>query len=648
MTPVARAVAMMALLLALVVAAPAVAAAPDPEVQKLADRHAPVVMLKDQEEACDPDGEQYAPTAVDVVLDNPQVFLRQVGTDNPVLMNGAGASDLFDLGEGFYLDFPGSALAPGCIYEEDFQRYSEGRRAVVYAHLAVQQDQPDRLALQYWFYWYFNDWNNKHEGDWEGIQLLFDVGTVEEALLTEPVSVGYAQHSGGERADWDDDKLERRGARPVVYPSAGSHASYFGSALYLGRSGSEGFGCDITEGPSTAVEPEVVVLPDAVDDPDDPLAWLAFEGRWGERQSGPFNGPTGPAAKDRWTAPIAWHDDLRSSSVAVPGDNLAGSSVINAFCGVVEWGSAQLILLKEQPAFVLIAVVVAFALLSFAFRRTDWTPVRPLPIARLRRAGQIIKAAARLYREYPIRFLEIAISYVPVALVVGLGVYLLEQLPVIGSLIESDSDLGAVSVSFGILVGSLSHALGFAIAVAATAVMMRGLEEGRQVRGRDAFRQTYLRIGDLLAAFVRATIIVGVLIVSVVGLPWGVRQLVRYQFLSQATVLEGLGGQAALDRSSQLVRGRWLHTALVIVLLNALVALVSGVVGLLILLALTGVPLWLFSLVVSAFGALVVPYSAIAYVLLYGNAVADLEGLDPAEPLGEPDTRAREAPAARR
>ena len=40
-----------------------------------------------------------------------------------------------------------------------------------------------------------------------------------------------------------------------------------------------------------------IVLPDSVDDPDDPLAWLAFNGRWGERQTGSFNGPTGPATK---------------------------------------------------------------------------------------------------------------------------------------------------------------------------------------------------------------------------------------------------------------------------------------------------------------------------------------------------------------
>jgi hypothetical protein len=206
--------------------------------------------------------------------------------------------DLYGLSEGFFLDFPGGALSPGCIYEQDFDRYTGtvtgAREPVVYARIATQDDEPDRLAVQYWFYWYFNDWNNKHESDWEGIQLLFDVGTVEEALRTEPVSVGYAQHEGGERADWDADKLDREGDRPVVYPSAGSHASYFGSALYLGRSASEGFGCDTTDGPSDRTDPSVVLLPDTVAGPDDPFAWLTFGGRWGERQSGPFNGPTGP------------------------------------------------------------------------------------------------------------------------------------------------------------------------------------------------------------------------------------------------------------------------------------------------------------------------------------------------------------------
>ena len=210
----------------------------------MVEKFAPILLLKEQEAPCDPDGEPYSPQSVDIVLDNPDVVLRQVGNGDPVLKVAPTAADLHGRSEGFFLDFPGGALEPGCIYEQDFDRYTGTvtgeREPVVYAHIATQADEPDKLAVQYWFYWYFNDWNNKHESDWEGIQLLFDVGTVDEALQTEPVSVGYAQHEGGERASWDSSKLEREGSRPYVYPSAGSHASYFSSALYIGRSAERG------------------------------------------------------------------------------------------------------------------------------------------------------------------------------------------------------------------------------------------------------------------------------------------------------------------------------------------------------------------------------------------------------------------------
>ena len=57
---------------------------------------------------------------------------------------------------------------------------------------------------------------------------------------------------------WDDDKLELvGGTHPVVYPAAGSHANFFDEALHLGRSASEGVGCDDTSGPHVDVRPEV-------------------------------------------------------------------------------------------------------------------------------------------------------------------------------------------------------------------------------------------------------------------------------------------------------------------------------------------------------------------------------------------------------
>lgn len=165
--------------------------------------------------------------SVDVVLDNDDVLLRQAGTGDPVVRRAPIATDLHGRGDGFFLDFNGLSLDPGCVYEQDYDAYTDGANPVVYAHVVQQPDAPDQLAVQYWFYWYYNDWNNKHESDWEFIQVLFDASTVAEALDTDPVAVGYAQHEGGEKAGWDSAKLERDGSNPVVYPSAGSHASYF-------------------------------------------------------------------------------------------------------------------------------------------------------------------------------------------------------------------------------------------------------------------------------------------------------------------------------------------------------------------------------------------------------------------------------------
>src|SRR4029077_8924959 len=136
----------------------------------------------------------YRPSLVDIVLDNPEVVLRQVGNNDPVVMRGPKASDLFGLNEGFYIDFPGTALSPGCIYEKDFRKYTGDRPAAVYAHIVQDPHRRDRLYLQYWFYWYFNDWNNKHESDWEGVTLQFEAGSVEEALARQPLAVGYSQH----------------------------------------------------------------------------------------------------------------------------------------------------------------------------------------------------------------------------------------------------------------------------------------------------------------------------------------------------------------------------------------------------------------------------------------------------------------------
>ena len=45
--------------------------------------------------------------------------------------------------------------------------------AVTYAHIAREKGHSG-FALQYWFFWYFNQFNDLHEGDWEGMQITFE------------------------------------------------------------------------------------------------------------------------------------------------------------------------------------------------------------------------------------------------------------------------------------------------------------------------------------------------------------------------------------------------------------------------------------------------------------------------------------------
>ena len=599
--------------------------APD-AAQQLAEQFAPIFMLKQQSEDCDPDGEPYRPGLVDIVLDNPQVALRQMGNDDPVVKWGPSAADLFGLNQGFYVDFPGTALAPGCVYETDFWKYTGDQPAAVYAHIVLDPQRRDRLYLQYWIYWYFNNWNNKHESDWEGITLQFDAGTIEEALASEPIAVGYSQHEGGERATWDDDKLSREGNHPIIYSSAGSHASYYGEAVYLGRGASEGFGCDTTTGPSDRVVPEVVLLPDSVDDPNDPLAWLGFNGRWGERQGGPFNGPTGPAAKARWLDPAPWFEDLRDDSVVIPGGEGQGQSVIQVFCKVVARGSQTLIDFKNSPGTVVLTGAIAVLLAWFLARRTRWNEVEPWPIRRRRRVGQIIRAALEAYQREPRVFLFFGLVYIPAAFIAGLLAFALDQLPLFDRIRALIGNASGTNLVVALLIGSLVNLAAFVVVNSMVADLMQRDDHGID-SAKAAARHVWARRGDIARGFGLAYGIIVVLLISTVGAPLGLFLLVRYQFIAQTMMLEGLGGYRALHRSGQLTRRRWLHTAVVAAGLNGLVLVSAIIAGLILLVLVPSLPLWVFSVLASMVYAVMVPLAAISMTLLYGDAVAQQEGL---------------------
>jgi hypothetical protein len=215
--------------------------------------------------------------------------------------------------------------------------------------------------------------------------------------------------------------------------------------------------------------------------------------------------------------------------------------------------------------------------------------------------------------------------YLPLALIVAGVVWVIGQIPLVGALLEGDGDLGPIGAFFTLTIGLLGHAFGFVVVRSVVAVAMRGVETGDAPSAMDAYRTVARHAGDLAHGLGRIVVVVGLLFVSIVGIPWGIRQLVRYQFFSDVIVLEHVDGHEALRRSTALTRGRWWHTATVLVILNAMVLSISTVAGLLLLIITTGLPLWLFSALLTAVGAVVVPYGAIGATLLYGDAAAATE-----------------------
>ena len=189
--------------------------------------------------------------------------------------------------------------------------------------------QPDDVALQYWFCYYFNDWADIHEADWESITVFLRRGNSDWI----PLGATYSTHENGARRHWAD--IERLADKhPVVYVASGSHAAYFQylreghstelAGIFLGRLK---FKIGYSTGQHDFVpersaqhpprELQVEVLPDPIDafGPDHParrrLKWMGYAGAWGTREFGRFiaGGPTGPTQKGlKWLNPFAWSE----------------------------------------------------------------------------------------------------------------------------------------------------------------------------------------------------------------------------------------------------------------------------------------------------------------------------------------------------
>ncbi len=617
----------------LVLAAGAAADAASPAEQQLVDAYSPILKLREQKSGdnCNTREEQYnPPTTVDVVIGNRTVKLvHYVNGEDVVVKTGPTAGDIAGLGDDYYLDLPGDPLEVKCpvrgSYAKDFQALRNDRKAppVTYAHIATEPGYAG-LVVQYWFFYYFNQFNDVHEGDWEGMQISFDADTPAEALARGPSQVALFQHAGGERADWGDTKVQKDGTHPIVYPAAGSHATFYDNAIYIqnGSHGS-GVGCDNTSEPLISTRPTPIVIPTAAA-PGSEFQWLSFLGHWGQREKGFNNGPQGPTTKKQWLRPFTWMDGIRQDSPRLPGGAVLGPAASSAFCGAIE-GVSEFINLEAKST--IGAIGLGIALLLLIVVPPLFTRWRPVDIATLRHewtVGQLLRGARQLYgRHWRIMLLIALTGFLILGAIQGLQ-YLFTQ-------VNGSQDFtvgispGGADFKFSGSFGGIAHPIGFAFVSGAVVTFLRQLCEGEELSLMACYRAIYARLWRVVGGQLLATILVLAMIFTIIGIPFGIYFYVAWQFVQQEILFEDSSIREALKRSHALVRGHWWRTIVVAGILFVLGVVTGPVLGFFLIFA--NLSAVLVNLIGSVVFALLIPYIAIGRTLLY----FDLEARDEAE-----------------
>ncbi len=180
----------------------------------------------------------------------------------------------------------------------------------------------DRLLVQYWYAYFYNDFWNAHEMDWETVMIVFKTTDGEPI----PIACACSAHFKGSWLPWSQVEKAAGGDQPVIYVAHGSHANYFygphkyvtipdavnNVARHFNRE-SRGLGDFTTSKQDGSTPPiEVTLIHDQDEGPwEGDLRWLNQEGLWGSPGEWDLefgdSGPKGPPkAGDRWDRPFRW------------------------------------------------------------------------------------------------------------------------------------------------------------------------------------------------------------------------------------------------------------------------------------------------------------------------------------------------------
>ena len=255
--------------------------------------------------------------------------------------------------------------------------------------------------------------------------------------------------------------------------------------------------------------------------------------------------------------------------------------------------------------------------------------------------ADILGEAFQLYRAHAKPLLvTCALLFVPAAVINSLA-----RAAILGPTLA----IAASSDPAGALAGTLSVYLLGVLGTLVTAFFLYGIvvpltngaltiaAADRILGGRAEWREVWMllfrRLGKLLSAVIPAAIVVTIGCVFLV-IP-GLILALLFAFVSPVVLIEGLGGRAALERSTTLVRSDWLRVALVLMTFGIVRFVAQLVAGIFV----APTAIFVGSLLSDLFTMVMLPIPVLGTVLLYfdvrkkrenftnDNLRADLEAL---------------------
>jgi hypothetical protein len=177
----------------------------------------------------------------------------------------------------------------------------------------------------------------------------------------------------------------------------------------------------------------------------------------------------------------------------------------------------------------------------------------------------------------------------------------------------------AVEAILALALGNVAAGMVYWFVVTAGVAAMARIDRQQRRSAGGGYRDVLSQLGKVVLPRIKAVAVVVFLALTVIGIPWAIRNGYRWAFIEEAVLLDGASAGSAASASVRAVDGRWWYVTSCLFLLGMLGVILGPAVAF-ILMFWSSFGVSFINLVSSLIFAAVAPYVAIARVLLYFHA----------------------------